>query len=126
LRLVLDAGALIALDRSDREMWSRLKIAQREGTGVITHGGIIGQAWRGGGTRQARLAHALNHVEVRPVDRALGRAAGALLARTRLSDVIDAALVLIAEDDDLIFTSDPDDLTSLIQAAELDLELIQV
>lgn len=56
MSLVLDAGALVALERNDRPMWVRLKAALVDGTEVTSHGGVIGQVWRSGGPRQALLA----------------------------------------------------------------------
>lgn len=89
-----------------------------------SHGGVVGQTWRAGGARQALLAKALAGIDVRPLDDALGRAAGALLARSRKSDVIDAALVLLAADGDHIATSDADDLSPLAAASGRHVELI--
>ena len=79
MTMVLDAAALIALDRNDRSMWVRLKTLHGKGELPVTHGGIVGQVWRGG-HRQARLATALAGMDVRPLDEHLGRAAGKLLA----------------------------------------------
>ena len=125
MKLVLDRGALIALERNDRAMWRRLKAAQLAGDVPVTHGGVVGQAWRGRGPRQAMLAKALGGVDVRALDEALGRAAGELLALSRRSDVIDAALVLLADDQDLIVTSEVDDIEPLALAARSDVELIR-
>lgn len=126
MTLVLDAGALIALERGDRAMWRRFKAALAVHETPITHGGVVGQAWRAGGPRQTLLARALTSIEIRPLDERLGRAAGGLLAATRGSDVIDAALVLLANDDDQIVTSDLDDLAPLARAARRYVELIHV
>jgi hypothetical protein len=126
MRLLLDSGALIAVERNDRAMWRRLKLAVSAEQDVLSHGGIVGQVWRGRGSRQALLAKALDSIEIRPLDRALGRAAGELLAVAGRSDVIDAALVLLAADGDQIVTSDPEDLASLALAAQRDVELICV
>jgi hypothetical protein len=126
VRLILDAGAFIALGRDDRAMWRRLKAARRTGQLPVTHGGVVGQVWRGGGARQALLARALNGIDVRALDEQLGRRSGALLARTGTSDVIDAALVLLAEDTDHIATSDLSDLRVLAEAAARHVELIPV
>ena len=126
MRLILDAGAFIALGRDDRAMWRRLKAARRTGQLPVTHGGVVGQVWRGGGARQALLARALNGIAVRALDEQLGRRSGALLARTGTSDVIDAALVLLAEDTDHIATSDLSDLRVLAEAADQRVELIPV
>ena len=125
MRLVLDSGAFLALERADRPTWRRFKAAQLAGAEAVTHGGVVGQAWRGRGPRQALLAKALTAVEVRPLDRALGRAAGELLARAGGSDAIDAALVVLAEDGDQIVTSDPNDIEPLAAASGRHVELIR-
>jgi hypothetical protein len=125
MKLVLDSGALIALERNDAAMWRRYKAALRAGSVPVTHGGVVGQAWRGAGPREALLSRALAGLEVRPLDEALGRAAGELLARSGDTDVIDAALVLLGEDDDHIVTSDPDDLRRLAAAAGCHVELVR-
>ncbi len=121
---ILDAGALIALDRNDRAMWVRLKGLHVAGERPVTHGGVVGQVWRGG-PRQARLATALAGIDVRSLDERLGRVAGGLLATTRMSDVVDAALVALAADGDEIITLDSDDLGQLAAAAALHIELIR-
>lgn len=126
MRLVLDSGALIALERNDRGMWRRLKGALLADQVPVSHGGVVGQVWRAGGPRQALLAKVLSGIEVRALDEALGRAAGGLLARAGLQDVIDAALVLMAEDGDAIVTSDANDIESLAALAGPHVELIHV
>ena len=122
--MVLDSGALIALERGDRPMWRRLKSATRAGVVPVTHGGVVGQVWRGRGPRQARLTQVLANVDVRPLDESLGRSAGALLGATRRQDVIDAALVLLAQDGDRIVTSDPEDIAELAAATGRHIEVI--
>lgn len=125
MTLVLDAGALIAVERSDREIVALLKAERRAGRVPITHGGVVGQVWRDG-ARQARLARLLAGVEIAALDDALGRRAGSLLARTGREDVVDAAVVLIAADGDLIATSDTADLRALAAATGMHVELIAV
>jgi hypothetical protein len=122
--LVLDAGALIALDRNERPMWTRLKALAQAGEMPVTHGGVVGQAWRGG-SRQARLATALAGVDVKPLDGVLGRAAGELLAATGMSDIVDAALALLAVDGDEIVTVDRDDLEVFVAATGRHVELFR-
>jgi hypothetical protein len=126
MTLVLDAGALIALDRRDRDVWLTYVTARRDGIKLVSHGGVVGQAWRAGGARQASLARALVGIEVRALDEVLGRRAGALLAKARRGDVIDAALVLLARDGDVILTSDIDDLTPLAHAVGCDVDFLRV
>jgi hypothetical protein len=105
-------------------MWIRLKASESAGEPPVTHGGVLGQVWRGG-PRQARLARALQGVDVRPFDRALGRASGELLGTTGSADVIDAAVVLLAADGDEIVTVDRDDFEDLVAAAGRHVELIR-
>jgi hypothetical protein len=107
-------------------MWRRLKSALTRGEIPVTHGGVIGQAWRGSGSRSTLLARALEGLEVRSLDAGMGKRAGELLARAKKSDVIDAALVLLASDGDTIVTSDPNDLSSLIRVAGIVADLLQI
>ena len=126
MKLVFDAGALLALERNDRAVWTRLKKAVTDGVVIVTHAGVLGQVWRGGGPRQARLAKGLGSIRIEALDEALGRKAGKLLAVSRSRDVIDAALVRLAANDDKIFTSDTGDIDALAAAADLDVEVIPV
>lgn len=123
MSLVLDSGALVALERNQRAMWVRVKAAQSAGELPITHAGVLGQVWRGG-SRQARLAQALDGIDIRPVDERLGRAAGQLLAVSGLADVIDAGVALLAFDGDEIVTVDRGDLERLVAALGRHVELI--
>ncbi len=123
--LVLDAGALLAIERASRDVIALIKRERLAGRTPITHAGIIGQAWRGGG-RQANLARLLPGLDVVALDAALGRRAGALLARSRTTDVIDAALALLAQDGDEILTSDADDLRVLVAASGVHADVVDV
>jgi hypothetical protein len=124
MSLVLDSGALVALERDERPMWVRLKAAQLEGDLPLTHAGVLGQVWRGG-PRQARLSLALGGIDVRVLDEPLGRAAGQLIGAAGLADVIDAGVVLLAADGDEIVTVDREDLERLAEASGRHVELIR-
>jgi hypothetical protein len=117
-RLVLDAGALIALDRNDRSMWVRLAGVLEREDDVITHAGIVGQVWRNP-SRQAQLARSLRFVDVRPLDIALAKESGLLMAAAKMIDVHDAALAMLCEPNDALLTSDVGDLASLLSARGL-------
>lgn len=125
MTLVLDAGAFVAVERADRGVVALIAAGRRAGQVPVTHGGVVGQVWRGG-ARQALLARLLASVEVVALDDSLGRRAGALLALSCSSDVIDAAVVLLASDGDDILTSDPGDLVALADAADTHVELLVV
>jgi hypothetical protein len=122
--LVLDAGALIALERNERAMWTRLKAAQLAGEPPSTHAGVLGQVWRGSPS-QARLSQALDGIDVQPLDERLGRRAGELLAASNLSDVTDAVVALLATDGDEIVTLDLDDIRALVASLGRHVELIR-
>ena len=126
MTLILDTGALVALERGDRPTWRRYAAAAAAGEVPVTHGGVVAQAWRGRGPRQALLAKALAGLDVRHLDEVLGRAAGELLARTRAADVVDAAVVLLAVDEDVILTVDVGDLAPLAAASGRHVELVGV
>ncbi|MHB8294565.1 MAG: PIN domain-containing protein [Acidimicrobiales bacterium] len=76
---VLDAGALIALDRGDRDTWSLLAETQLAGQRPVVPAPVIAQAWRGAAL-QARLATVLSGADVVVADGPLSRRAGELLA----------------------------------------------
>ena len=126
MSLVLDAGALVAIERAQRHTVALIKKELLDGRVPRTHGGVVGQVWRGGGARQVRLARLLPALEIAPLDGALGRRAGLLLGMVRMNDVIDAALVLLAADGDSVLTSDPDDLEPLAAGAELHVDIVPV
>jgi hypothetical protein len=125
MTLVLDSAAFISLDRNERAMWVRLKACELAREPPLTHGGVVGQVWRGG-PHQARLAQAMAGIDVRPLDEELGRAAGILLGRVGDTDVIDAAVVLLAHDGDDIVTSDQADLKPMVMATGRHVELIRL
>ncbi len=126
MSLVLDAGALIAVEREDRGVMALLKLELLARRTPVTHGGVIGQVWRGGSGRQARLGRFLPALQIAGLDATLGRRAGVLLGRSRTADVIDAALVLLGEDGDSFLTSDPEDLALLAAAAELHVDVVPI
>lgn len=119
-RLVLDAGALIALERNDRTMWARLAEAVDASLDVVVPLGALAQVWRGT-PNQARLAQALRHVRSGGFD-ALARHAGELCHAAGTSDPIDASVVLAASGTrTAIVTSDPTDIRRLVRALPPDL-----
>jgi hypothetical protein len=126
MSIVLDAGALVAVERGDRDLAAIIKAERLADRAPVTHGGIVGQVWRGGGGRQAHLARLLPGLDIRPLDDDLGRRAGVLLGRAKQSDVVDAALVLLAHDGDEIYTSHPADLRGLARSAGTHVDLISV
>ena len=78
--IVFDAGALVALDRGDRTLWSDLKAATLAGVDVAVPAAVVAQVWRGS-ARQARLSRALAGCEIASFDD-VARAAGELCGVT--------------------------------------------
>jgi hypothetical protein len=116
--LILDAGALLAVDRSDRAMIARLRVAQSSGLELRSNAMVVAQVWRDRRGRQVELARMLRAVDVRPVRPDDGREAGVLLAESGTADAIDATVVLLAGPGDRILTSDPGDISRLAAAAK--------
>ena len=119
--IVLDAGALIALDRGDKRMIALLSRALTQGRAFRVPAGVVGQAWRNGRV-QVALARFLRsqEVEIVPLDAQLARSSGELCAATNSTDVIDASVVILArERRDPIVTSDPNDLRRLDPTAQI-------
>lgn len=119
--IVLDAGALIALDRGDKRMIALLQRALTQGRAFRVPVGVVGQAWRNG-RAQVMLARFLRSegVEIAPLDEQLARSCGELCAATKSQDVIDASVVILArERRDPIITSHPMDLRRLDPEAQI-------
>lgn len=115
--IVLDTGALLALEGDDRAMWTRLREAVRADIPVVIPLGALAQAWRGG-PRQARLARAVADLVPASFDE-VAVAAGELCAKAGTSDVIDASVAMVAARPPVthLCTSDSDDLLVLLRAA---------
>ncbi len=113
MALVLDAGALIAIERRDRSTIARLVRAHEEAEPVLTSAAVVAQVIRNR-ARQVSLERVLAGVDERSFDSALARRVGPLLASSGTSDVVDAALALLAGPGDEILTSDPIDLRNLL------------
>jgi hypothetical protein len=126
LTLVLDAGGLLLLEANDRDAVASVKQEFEAGRSPVTHGGIVGQVWRGGSGRQATLAALLKSLDIKPLDDGLGRRAGVLLGKAGQKDVLDAALVLLAQDGDEIWSSDLQDLQILSRTSGIHLDIVPV
>jgi predicted nucleic acid-binding protein len=114
--LVLDAGALKALDGRNIRLLADLKRAGELGLPIHIPAGSLAQSWRGG-PRSATLARLLKHAcTVVRVDERSAREIGEFLAHIRLPeserpDVVDAHVALVARTTkSLVWTSDPDDM----------------
>lgn len=116
--IVLDTGALVALERGDTSMWVRVAHAVADDAPVVVPAGAIAQAWRWAGPRQARLARALAECDTASFDQR-AKAAGELCGRAHTDDVVVASVALVAADPTarVLYTSDPVDLRHLLEFA---------
>ena len=126
MSLLLDAGALLAVEQGNRDVVALVERERLAQHAPLSHGGVVAQVWRGGSGRQAELARLLAGVDVKPLDQDLGKKAGVLLGLSRTDDAVDAALVCLAADGDDILTSDPGDLRALAEAAGVHIDLVPV
>jgi hypothetical protein len=113
--VVFDTGALIALDRGQRDVMILAAEARRGNHRITVPAGCVAQSWRQP-SRQARIAAFLRlpNVKIVALDDEEARLVGLLLARSRSRDVVDAHVVLCADRlRQTVMTSDPDDLTAL-------------
>lgn len=125
MSLVLDAGALLAIDRRDRRVGALLRIAQQERIAVRTSPAAVAQVWRHG-ARQAQLARTLAGVAAPPLDLQTGKRLGLLLGGSGSCDVVGAHIASLAQSGDHVLTSDPDDVRQLLDALSVDAIIVCV
>ena len=115
IAIVLDAGALVALERGDPRMRALCREALRTNAALVVPAGVVGQVIRDR-PRQVALSALLKGrtTRVPALDQILAEAAGVLCGKTGTSDVIDASVALVARQERaVVITSDPEDLRRL-------------
>lgn len=95
--------------------------AQERGIVPVVPAGVLAQAWRGG--PQPKLSRLLAGCRVEALNEVRARSAGAACALAGTSDVVDASVAVgAASRDDVVVTSDPDDIRHLADALNLPIE----
>ena len=118
MKVVLDSGALIALERHPGALLADVREHVRGGGDTpVVPASVVAQVWRSGTGRQAPLAAFLGRCRVGVLDAERARQVGRLLADSGTDDITDAHVVVVAESGDLIITSDPVDIARLAKAA---------
>lgn len=118
MKVVLDSGALIALERRPGPLLADVREFALKGAGTpVVPASVVAQVWRGGAGRQAPLAAFLGRCRVGVLDSAQAREVGQLLADSGTADIADAHVVVTADSGDLIITSDPVDIARLAKAS---------
>jgi len=125
MNAILDAGALVAIDKRDRRVEAMLRVLHQRRIALWTSAAVVAQVWRRG-DKQALLAKVLAGVRVHALDERHDRRIGELLALTRTADVIDAHVAMLAADGDQLLTSAPDDLRRLVHARRIEVTVVDV
>ena len=120
--LVLDAGALIAVERRSPAIQELVLGARRRQAGLLVPTSVVAQVVRSGG-RQVNLRRFLADSSLRFVglDYPTALRIGSLLGESGTTDVVDAAVVVCARERGMapVVTSDPSDLRKLDPALPL-------
>ncbi|MFG1951320.1 type II toxin-antitoxin system VapC family toxin [Micromonospora sp. NPDC048830] len=117
--LVLDSEGLVKLSAGDQRVRAFLQIAHERGARVVVSAVTLTEVLRGG-PRDAAVHRVLSRITVAPVSPELGRRAGELLGEAGLSghrraiDALVAATALELSRPVVLLTSDPDDLSRLV------------
>jgi predicted nucleic acid-binding protein len=126
-RLILDAGALIAVERNPGGKVQRAcERALKAGAPAFLPTVVLAQVWRAS-ARQAPLAKIRKVCRAVPFSEEIAEEVGRLLGLTGTSDVVDASVVTTAiMHNCVVLTSDPGDLRKLADAAGVRVPLIAV
>ena len=125
MKAVLDAGALIAIDKRDRKVGAILRLLQRDGVPMRTSAGAMAQVWRSG-RRQANLARILPGLDVAALDETAGRLVGELLGASGTNDIVDAHVSLLIEPGGSVLTSDEPDIEALLRTRRVEATVLRV
>jgi hypothetical protein len=114
--VVYDAGVLVAADRGNRRIWAEHRVRLEAGMVPGVPSPVVAQTSRS--PRQVQLRQLLRGCEVVAFAEADAHRAGALLAKSRTADVVDAAVVVLAVERGAdIQTGDAGDIRRLTAAA---------
>ena len=114
-RVVYDAGVLIAADRGERLVWAEHRVLLEAGLVPLVPAPVVAQASRT--SRQAQMRRLLRGCEVVAFDETAAHRAGALLGKSRTSDVVDASVAVVAIGHDAsIVSDDARDIVRLLAA----------
>ncbi|MHB8319145.1 MAG: hypothetical protein ACYDEP_07960 [Acidimicrobiales bacterium] len=125
VNVVLDAGALIAIDKRNRKVGAILRLLQRDQVVLRTSAGAVAQVWRSG-ARQANLARVLRGLDVVAVDETDAKSVGELLAVNETNDLVDAHVALLVEPEGTVLTSDVGDIDALLQSRRVEATVLRV
>jgi len=123
--VVLDAGALIAIDKRDRAVGAMLRVLQRDDVPIVTSAAVVAQAWRDP-RRQVNLARVLTGVDIAALDDLAAKQVGELLRANRTTDLADAHVALLVQPQERVLTSDEADIKALLRIRRVKAVTIRV
>jgi hypothetical protein len=107
--ITADTGLLIALERNKSRAMGLLKMAKYDGLRITVPAAVLAEWWRG--RQQSSYVEAL---EIEPMSAELARRAGEAIAAVPRATVVDAVVMAsAAQREDVVYTSDFDDLARL-------------
>ena len=113
---VLDAGALIGLEKGDKRMVALVEVIVKYRVPAYVPAGVVAQVWRGT-ARQHHTAVLLRSeaVRVMPLDADTAKQVGLLLGATGQSDVTDAHVAYLTASlgNAVVYTSDVEDIAGI-------------
>lgn len=125
MSVIYDAGVLIGADRNDRRIWAEHRASLDLGVLPMTTAPVVAQVSRS--QEQAQLRRLLRGCEVAAFSPDMAHEVGSLLARSGLSDVVDAHVVVAAAREGcVVLTSDPDDLRRLADALPTPINVVPI
>jgi hypothetical protein len=123
--VVYDAGVLVAADRGERRLWAEHRVRLEAGLVPVVPSPVVAQTSRS--PKQVQLRRLLRGCEVVALGEADAHRAGELLAKSRTTDVVDAAVVVLALQRGAdIQTGDAEDVRRLAGAARAKLVIRDV
>ena len=120
---VYDAGALVAAERNERSMWAEHRARLEAGVIPRVPAPVVAQVSRS--RRQVQLRRFLRGCVIAGFSETDAHKAGRLLARSKTSDIVDAAVVVLAVDLAAeIVTADRADIAHLLGASRVSLPIV--
>jgi hypothetical protein len=112
VRIVYDAGVFTAAERNNREVWADHRVRLELGVVPLVTAPVVAQVSRS--ERQVQIRRLLRGCEIAAFEQGQAHEVGALLARARTSDVVDAHVIIVAaKTAATVLTSDIEDLSVL-------------
>jgi hypothetical protein len=125
MRVLYDAGVLVAADRNDRSVWAEHRTRLEFGIVPVTTAPVVAQVSRS--DRQVQLRRFLRGCDVAAFTGDQAHPVGALLRTSATADVVDAHVVFVAGlTEATVHTSDQADLSALAAHAPRPVRIVAV